>query len=61
MTNERERILTKIYKTVAFDGKMRESFNQNWNYIYILFEEHREDEIPDGVLECIELWMDTEI
>ncbi len=60
MTSERERILAKIYKAMAFDSKLRISFNQDWNYIYTLFEEHGENEIPNVVLECIEKWMDTE-
>ncbi len=59
MTSERERILAKIYKAMAFDGQLREYFNQDWTYIYDLFDEHREDEIPDAVLEFIESWMDT--
>lgn len=58
---ERERILAKIYKAVAFDSNLREYLAQDWNYIYTLFEGHREDEIPDVILECIEKWMDTEI
>jgi hypothetical protein len=59
MTNERERILAKIYKAVAFDDKLKGLLKQEWYYIYILFEEHREDEIPDAILEFIEGWIDT--
>ena len=59
MASERERILTKIYKAVAFNSNLKEYFNQDWNYIYDLFSEHREDEIPDAILEFIESWMDT--
>lgn len=59
MTSERERILAKIYKTMAFDGEMREIFNQDWNYIYTLFDAGKEDEIPDAILEFIEGWIDT--
>lgn len=57
--SERERILAKIYKAMAFDGQLREFFAQDWNYIYTLFDEGKEDEIPDAVLEFIESWMDT--
>ena len=59
MMSERERILVKIYKAVAFDSELREFLNQEWHYIYTLFEDHREDEIPDAVLEFIEGWIDT--
>lgn len=58
--NERERILTKIYKNLAFNRGLNESFSQEWQYIYILFEEHEEDKIPNAVLEFIEDWMDIE-
>ncbi len=61
MTSERERILAKIYKAMAFDSDLSEYFNQDWGYIYTLFEGHREDEIPDAILEFIEGWMDTEV
>ena len=59
MTSERERILAKIYKAVAFDDELREFLQQEWHYIYTLFDEHDEDEIPDAVLEFIEGWVDT--
>ncbi len=57
MASERERILANIYKTMAFNSDLREYFNQDWHYIYTLFDEDKEDEIPDAVLEFIELWM----
>ena len=34
MMSERERILVKIYKAVAFDSELREFLNQEWHYIY---------------------------
>ncbi len=59
MMSERERILAKIYKAVAFNDELKGLLKQEWYYIYILFEDHREDEIPDSVLKFIEGWIDT--
>lgn len=59
MMSEREKILAKIYKAVAFDDELKGLLKQEWYCIYILFEEHREDEIPDAILEFIEGWIDT--
>jgi hypothetical protein len=59
MTSERERILAKIYKAMAFDDELRGLFNRDWNYIYTIFDAGNEAEIPDAILEFIEGWMDT--
>ena len=57
---ERDRILKKIYKNCFMDPDIKLALSSDWFYVYQLLEAGEEDEIPDAILEMIELWLDSD-
>ena len=55
---EREKILKKIYKMCFVDPDIKRDLQNDWFYIYQLLDDEKEDEIPDAVLEMIDIWLD---
>lgn len=58
---ERDRILKKIYRACFREPDIKQAFSSDWFFVYQLLEEGNEDEIPDAVLEMIELWLDEAV
>ena len=55
---DREKILKKIYKMCFVDPDIKRDLQNDWFYIYQLLDDEKEDEIPDAVLEMIDIWLD---
>ena len=55
--NEKDRILAKLYKTLALNERLRDNFKADWRYIYNLLAQNEENKISESVLKVIEEWL----